>query len=1393
IGGDTINEFVGTGLAMSGNSLTASLGTTIDTGEITDGTITGDDINSNIAGNGLVLTAASPDTLDVGAGYGLVAGADNIGVASSSAFTWTGAHSFGASTTLSNLANNQLLYIDPAKNIAGFASSTAGKVLMATGTAPYFSWETDATGITSLGGLTGTTQTFATSTETNLGLSISSAGSTHTFTPIWIGTLGIGRGGTGTSTTPTNGQLLIGNSTGYSLGTLTTDTGISVANATGTITLTNTGVQSAVAGTGISVSAATGTVTFTNTGVQTLTGTANQITVSSATGTITLSTPQSIGTGSSPTFAGATLSASTTLSNLANNQLLYIDPAKNIAGFASSTAGKVLMATGTAPYFSWETAAGGSGISTVEANNVDVVTSAVSLDFLGADFDVALDTGEGSNEADVAIDYTNSGITRKNQNEAITGDWSFSFAATEALDIASDLATAGTLNVASITGTPSATNGTIRGLAVINASSVNANGIDTGILVDNADDSVAIGTGISITSSGGGAITTAIDLSATAIGTGISLGANDITGTTAVIDFTNFDVSTAGNITVAAAEGLDTNAAGALELGKLNATSIDFCNSTACDTVNIANLATTDADTINIGDNLDSLVIDTANFDVTSAGAVTLTGNLALSGDASEGVSGGGLVDCDLSTQTLQWDSTTNKFSCGTDDTGGGGSFPNGTLANDLESLSSSVYTTIFTIPLTINETNVIVAVLAQNTSSALVGIQTRGRVTQSAHTGYCKFRRLSSATADANLDNIAVSTNPADTAQTAEFVTTVASTEVICTVTVNGTAGDFTKVAGSDLAEIYYTKDLSISPGDVVSIDGTIAAGVKKSAKAYDPETFGIISTRPGLLLGDTKTNTEDFPVVIALAGRVSVKASTENGAIQAGDLLTSSPLPGVAMKATKAGPIIGQALTSFDGEGVGTVIAFVKNNYSHGANLASLLPGLSQESAGNSETLNFGKTLLTQFISQKEQLATSVDLSEIFTDRVGAALEIITPKVTTQTLTADYIESNGENLTISLAENGRFIITSINPTSTLEAVSSTPAVISFDALGNAFFAGDIQAGSITANKITGLEFITSKISLLTDKVEGLATAQSSTLSTNELEVNGSASILGSLKALKIITDEIENPALLTLKETVAGLTSSTEGIKTELASSTESISKLDLDLTDLKSRIDTLETNLANVLGKNEGLALDGVSILDGALKINKISDSETELSFISDTVFFGRPYFSTDTAGFAVIRQGEDRVEVTFERDYLEPPIVNITMEFGGSFDSLNNLQYGLTEKTASGFTIVLSRPAPSDMKFNWIALAVKGARTFTTIVPEVGPPIPPPTPPSTTESTPTEPAPGSESVEGPAPEPSPEPAAESTPVPEPAPAPTAPSEPAENPENPEPSSEEVAPAL
>lgn len=117
------------------------------------------------------------------------------------------------------------------------------------------------------------------------------------------GTLPVINGGTG-QTSYTDGQLLIGNTTGNTLtkATLTQGTGITVTNGSGTITVANAGVTS-------------------------LTGTANQITVSASTGSVTLSTPQSINTTASVQFGsfgvGTAASGTTGEIRATNNVTAY--------------------------------------------------------------------------------------------------------------------------------------------------------------------------------------------------------------------------------------------------------------------------------------------------------------------------------------------------------------------------------------------------------------------------------------------------------------------------------------------------------------------------------------------------------------------------------------------------------------------------------------------------------------------------------------------------------------------------------------------------------------------------------------------------------------------------------------------------------------------------------------------------------------------------------------------------------------------------------------------------------------------------------------------------------------------------------------------------------------
>lgn len=81
-------------------------------------------------------------------------------------------------------------------------------------------------------------------------------------------------------------------------------------------------------------------------GVTSITGTANQVIASASTGAITLSTPQSIGTGSSPTFAALTLTAPLTLANGGTNANLTANNGGIL--YSSASAAAILAGTATA-------------------------------------------------------------------------------------------------------------------------------------------------------------------------------------------------------------------------------------------------------------------------------------------------------------------------------------------------------------------------------------------------------------------------------------------------------------------------------------------------------------------------------------------------------------------------------------------------------------------------------------------------------------------------------------------------------------------------------------------------------------------------------------------------------------------------------------------------------------------------------------------------------------------------------------------------------------------------------------------------------------------------------------------------------------------------------------
>ncbi len=133
--------------------------------------------------------------------------------------------------------------------------------------------------------------------------------------------------------------------------------------------------------------------------------------------------------------------------------------------------------------------------------------------------------------------------------------------------------------------------------------------------------------------------------------------------------------------------------------------------------------------------------------------------------------------------------------------------------------------------------------------------------------------------------------------------------------------------MTGADCAEEFDiaqpAEAVEIEPGTVMVLDQE--GGLRQSQRAYDKRVAGVISGagdyRPAMILDRQQSQDNRLPV--ALVGKVYCKVDAQYAPIDVGDLLTTSPTPGYAMKADdplKAfGSVIGKALRSLEaGQGM-------------------------------------------------------------------------------------------------------------------------------------------------------------------------------------------------------------------------------------------------------------------------------------------------------------------------------------------------------------------------------------------------------------------------------------------------------------------------------------------
>lgn len=117
---------------------------------------------------------------------------------------------------------------------------------------------------------------------------------------------------------------------------------------------------------------------------------------------------------------------------------------------------------------------------------------------------------------------------------------------------------------------------------------------------------------------------------------------------------------------------------------------------------------------------------------------------------------------------------------------------------------------------------------------------------------------------------------------------------------TVNG-------AASLGVAKMVEVKDKNVKDGSVIS---TTDKGAVLSSIPYDAQVIGVVARDAGIIIS-TQATQNGVPVISN--GSVYLLVSTQNGAIKKGDVLTTSTIPGVAVKADREGYVLGTALEEY------------------------------------------------------------------------------------------------------------------------------------------------------------------------------------------------------------------------------------------------------------------------------------------------------------------------------------------------------------------------------------------------------------------------------------------------------------------------------------------------
>jgi len=480
-----------------------------------------------------------------------------------------------------------------------------------------------------------------------------------------------------------------------------------------------------------------------------------------------------------------------------------------------------------------------------------------------------------------------------------------------------------------------------------------------------------------------------------------------------------------------------------------------------------------------------------------------------------------------------------------------------------------------------------------------------------------------------------------------------------------DGTAnadGSFTG-GGADYAEYFYTQDLTLDKGDLVTLakvpqrglNGEVTGTVEAASESKIP--LGVVSTSPGFVGTLAKYDGTDDAArydndphykPIGLTGQVPIKVTDKEGSIKPDDPITTSSLPKYGAKGTQASYIAGRALDAFPGTNCPAVASIddivwpVDERGNNSGNPCFTLP----------DGTHVGKIMIFLHQTLYEPLIHLTDTGNIniFENETNQGVFGIKDQNNQEiNRVGVFSDASIANLMSGNVSTQKLILSGQDLSSRLDQISSESANLN----------SQLPQLSILNSKVASLE---AQFETLNSKLSVMNASSSSELSIESLNINGST-----------VTDSLNVLSYATINE----------------LSVTGNITAGLLKIKGLDNGYASINTLNGDLKLQSDGLG--GIDILNGKITIDTSGNITTTAEITAKKYNVDTEDVASASLGTITIPAGDTQISAstsaltTNSRIFATPDALPVAIS---------------TKKTGSNtFIIKIASPQAEDLKVNW----------------------------------------------------------------------------------------------